>query len=174
MADENVDDMPLATAEGKSSKQNPIIPVLGLLVGAAILSVVLAKFVVVPMVYEKEQHAEGKGDKAELEAVKELEEMQRYDFGEVTTNVAGNLPRYVRVKFTLEGTNPNFTDVIEAGKPRINDAVISALQSLTAQELSQTGIKNVVAAELVSNINRALEPAPKVVENIYFTEFVIQ
>jgi len=176
MAEENVDDMPLANAEGgKSSKQNPLIPVVILLVVALAGSWALSKFVLAPMVYAKQEHAGGEGEQAEKEAVMKLQSMQSFEFNEITTNLGGgSTPRYVRVSFTLEGTNPNFLDVVQAGKPRINDAALSVLQSLSVQEAQQTGIKNIVASDLVSRINTALQPAPPVVEKIYFTEFVIQ
>lgn len=176
MAEENLDDdLALATPAPKASKQNPVIPVVALLIGAAVISVALAKFVVVPMIQHSQEEALGHGPEAQKHAVEELNARQRYTFDDITTNIGGGIdPRYVRVSFTLEGTNPNFNDVIANNEARVKDAALSVLQSLTVQETQQLGIKNIVASALASAINTALQPAPEVVESVYFSTFIIQ
>lgn len=174
MAEENEEQMPLTNESGKRSQKNPIIPVLGLIVFAGILSYVLAKFVIVPMVYEKQQYSEGEGDKAQKEAIQELENKKRFTIEDMMTNLGAVDARYIRVSFTLEGTNSNFDMIISSNEERVRDAALTVLQSLSMNEARQQGVKNMIASNMIAAINRSLEPAPPVVENIYFTKFVVQ
>lgn len=175
MADENIDDMPLAAAGEKASTPNPLIP----LIVAVVLSIggafALFMFVIEPaMAKNISEQVTGHSPQHEEEAIKSLENMGRYEVNEVTTNLAGLSQKYIRVSFTLEGSNPHFKDVVEKNHARVMDAVLSVLQSLSVQEARQAGIKNIVGGALVGAINKSLEPAPHVVEGVYFTEFVIQ
>ncbi len=174
MADDK-EEMPLATAPEKSAKQNPIIPLVIALVGAPIMAVLVFKFVIAGQMKTTVKDAViGHSAEDEKAAIEHVKSAQKFPVENLTTNLGGVEPRYIRVSFTLEGHNPAFKEITESAKPCILNAALSVLQTLSVQQALQGGIKNLVATEMVSAINTALQPAPAIVEKIYFTEFVIQ
>lgn len=174
MADDNDDEMPLA-APAPAAKQSPLIPLIVVLIAMPVAAWAIFTFVIAPsMKTTIHDSVVGHSPEDEKQAVEKLKNMQRYEVSELTTNLGGIEPRYIRVSFTLEGSNPNFGELMETARPRVLNAALSVLQSMSVRQAMQGGIKNIVASDMVSAINTALQPAPAVVEKIYFTEFVIQ
>ena len=64
----------------------------------------------------------------------------------------------MRVSFTLDGRHPK--DIVNMSEGRILDATIGLLQTLTLRDVDTGSVKNRIRADLVEQINRALESAP--------------
>jgi flagellar protein FliL len=96
-----------------------------------------------------------------------------YDFDNVVVNLSGSLgTRFLKANFTTLGTNPKLPEIMAEKKKQLLDVAINVLSSRTMADLEAPGAKNVVRNELLANFNQALKS--DVVEQIYFTEFVIQ
>ena len=96
-----------------------------------------------------------------------------YDFENVVVNLSGSLgTRFLKANFTTLGSNPELPKIMAEKKKQLLDVAINVLSSRTMADLEAPGAKNVVRNELQANFNQALKS--DLVEQIYFTEFVIQ
>jgi flagellar FliL protein len=109
-------------------------------------------------------HGKGKeGGKAEAS----------YDFEGVVVNLSGSMgTRFLKASFTTLGTNPELPKIMAERKKQLLDVAINVLSSRSMADLEVPGAKNVVRNELQANFNQALKS--DLVEQIYFTDFVIQ
>jgi flagellar FliL protein len=96
-----------------------------------------------------------------------------YDFENVVVNLSGSMgTRFLKVNFTTLGSNPKLPEIMAERKKQLLDVAINVLSARTMADLEAPGAKNVVRSELLANFNQALKS--DVVEQIYFTDFVIQ
>ena len=96
-----------------------------------------------------------------------------FDFDNVVVNLSGSMgTRFLKASFTTLGTNPDLPKVLAERKKQLLDVAINVLSSRTMADLEAPGAKNVVRNELLANFNQALKS--DLVEQIYFTDFVIQ
>lgn len=96
-----------------------------------------------------------------------------YDFENVVVNLSGSMgTRFLKVNFTVLGANPKLPEIMAERKKQLLDVAINVLSARTMADLEAPGAKNVVRSELLANFNQALKS--DVVEQIYFTDFVIQ
>ena len=112
----------------------------------------------------KSSHGKGKeGAKAEVS----------YDFENVVVNLSGSMgTRFLKASFTTLGSNPDLPKIMAERKKQLLDVAINVLSSRSMADLESPGAKNVVRNELLANFNQALKS--DLVEQIYFTDFVIQ
>jgi len=78
--------------------------------------------------------------------------------------------RYLKV--TLHVETPMMREEYEKRLPQLRDSVLSILSSKQLKDISTPEGKNVLRGEIKEKINQILAEAK--VQNIYFTEFVIQ
>ena len=96
-----------------------------------------------------------------------------YDFENVIVNLSGSMgTRYLKTSFTTLGSNPELSSIMTENKKQLLDVTISVLSSRSLADLEAPGAKNIVRNDLLANLNQALKS--DVVEQIYFTEFVVQ
>ena len=96
-----------------------------------------------------------------------------YDFENIVVNLSGSLgTRFLKANFTTLGSNPELPKIMAERKKQLLDVAINVLSSRTMADLEAPGAKNVVRNELQANFNQALKS--DLVEQIYFTDFVIQ
>jgi flagellar FliL protein len=98
-----------------------------------------------------------------------------YDFSNVVVNLAGTMgTRYLKTSFVVTAAekNANIKAQFEAQKPRLTDITLNVLSSLTLADLEEPGAKNVLREKLVAAYNQAF--AKRVVDQVYFSDFVIQ
>ena len=164
------------------------LPVIVVLVAVPVLSFVMAEFVLFPRLEkrlaagglvpaEEEKHvakpAAGGHGKGHGEEAAEGEVAQSYEFKDIVSNLAGAMKsRYIKVTFTAYGSDPKFSEVIESNKARLLDTTLSVLGSLNLAEMEDAAIKNKVRISLVQAYHTALQA--RVIEEVYFSEFVIQ
>ena len=96
-----------------------------------------------------------------------------YRFENVVVNLAGTMgTRYLKVGFLVTGEKPDVAARFEAERPRLGDVTLAVLSSLTLSDLEEAGSKNLIRERLVAAYNQAL--GTRVVDSLYFSEFVVQ
>ena len=174
MAEELDDDLPI-TPPPEQQKPTPVwlLPLILVILIPAVTYFVGVQLII-PIWEAKTDERAGHGETIEAQALRDLANIKKFDIPELITNLSHVDGRYIRVGFTLEGTHPMFDDIVKPNAPRIKSVTIGILQTLTMQDVREGSVMNRVRHDLVEHINRALEPAPHVIENLYFSEFVIQ
>jgi flagellar FliL protein len=96
-----------------------------------------------------------------------------YEFSNVIVNLAGTMgTRYLKTTFLVTGSDQKLNDTFTGNKAKLVDITLNVLSSLTLAELEEAGAKNIIREKLVNAYNTAL--GHKVVEQIYFSDFVVQ
>ncbi len=96
-----------------------------------------------------------------------------HEFGDVIVNLAGAKgTRYLRVRFTLASNDTNLETLIKTNENQLRDVAIGVLSAQTLDSLEAPGARNAVRNELIAQFNHAMHG--ELVEQIYFTEFVVQ
>lgn len=96
-----------------------------------------------------------------------------HDFGDVIVNLAGAKgTRYLRAHFSLASGDANLETLVKSNGNQLRDIAIGVLSTQTLESLEQPGARNAVRNELIAQFNHALHG--ELVEQIYFTEFVVQ
>ena len=80
--------------------------------------------------------------------------------------------RYLRVTMALELSDPESVDTIESRLPQIRDAVLMILPTKTYDDVSTTDGKIALRNQIMEKINTLMTKGR--VNNMYFTEFVVQ
>lgn len=173
---------PAAKGGGK-----PWLPVLLSVVLAPAASFAVAEFVLLPRLQSKLQASIATGDTAAPAPAaassghgsapaggKAGAGPSDYEFTNVIVNVAGTLgTRYLKTSFVVTGVkNAPTRSLFETQKGRMTDVALNVLSSLTLADLEEPGSRNVVREKLVTSFNQTL--GRKVVEQVYFSDFVIQ
>lgn len=95
------------------------------------------------------------------------------EFGDVIVNLAGvKGTRYLRAKFTLASSDANLETLIKTNENQLRDVAIGVLSSQTLDSLEAPGARNAIRNELIAQFNHVLRG--ELVEQIYFTDFVVQ
>lgn len=96
-----------------------------------------------------------------------------YRFENVVVNLAGTMgTRYLKVAFLVTGEKGDVVERFDAARPQLGDVTLGVLSSLTLADLEEAGSKNIIRERLVAAYNQAL--GGRVVDNLYFSEFVVQ
>ncbi len=112
--------------------------------------------------------AGGKDGKAEAAG-----EGNSYRFDNVVVNLSGTMgTRYLKVAFLVTGERADVASRFEAARPQLGDVTLAVLSSLTLSDLEEAGSKNLIRERLLAAYNQAL--GARVVDNLYFSDFVVQ
>ncbi len=96
-----------------------------------------------------------------------------YTLDTMIVNLAGNGgKRYLRVTMALELSEPESVATIESRLPQIRDVVLMILATKTYDDVSTTDGKIALRNQIMEKINTLMTKGR--VNNIYFTEFVVQ
>jgi flagellar FliL protein len=178
-------------APASSSKIAALIPVVMVVILAPVVSWAVAQFVLLPSMETRLKDAVGKvavaGEEQEVASVSEAESgghgsaskdknaapANAYEFPNMVTNLAGTMgTRYLKVSFKVMGKDQSLRDMFNKDKDKLIDVSLNVLSSLTLADLEEAGAKNIIREKLVNAYNQAL--GKKVVEQIYFSDFVVQ
>jgi flagellar FliL protein len=190
---------PAAAPVGSSgSKITALIPVILVVVLAPVVSWAVAQFVIIPKMearltaaVSKAVPATAAGEAAAEEAAPaeaasaragghgapakkgDTSPTNSYEFSNVVVNLAGTMgTRYLKATFMVTGKDPHIRDTFNKEKARLVDVTLNVLSSLSLADLEEAGAKNIIREKLVNAYNQAL--GRKVVEQIYFSDFVVQ
>jgi flagellar protein FliL len=119
------------------------------------------------------KEAPKKGGKAEAAAGKvSADGPNSYQFDNVVVNLSGTMgTRYLKVTFMLTGKD-TLREMFDERKPELLDTTLNTLGSVTLSDLEEVGSRNLIRARLVAAYNDLL--GAKIVEQIYFSDFVVQ
>jgi flagellar FliL protein len=95
-----------------------------------------------------------------------------FKFDNVVVNLSGTMgTRYLKTSFLITGKE-NLRELFEERQPQLLDATLNTLGSLTLSDLEEVGSRNLIRARLIAAYNEVL--SVRVVEQIYFSDFVVQ
>lgn len=95
------------------------------------------------------------------------------DFTDVIVNLAGSKgTRYLRSHFMLAGNDEHLENLVQKNMDQLKDIAISVLSAQTLDSLDAPGAQNAIRQELITQFNHTLHG--EVVEQLYFSEFVVQ
>jgi flagellar FliL protein len=181
---------PAEAKEPKGGGLKAFLPAILAVALAPAASFAVAEFVLVPRLQAKlKQPASPATDIAAPEAEhaeepsakddghgggKEAKGDGNYEFTNVVVNLAGTMgTRYLKTSFVVSGVKgKSVKGVFDGQKARLTDITLNVLSSLTLADLEEPGSKNVLREKLVNAYNQAL--GKRVVEQVYFSDFVIQ
>lgn len=171
------------TPEPKSA--SPWLPVLAIIILMPVVSFGMTQFVLLPMiktsvgsVEEKAPvaHAESKSKShgsPKVEEKKDVENGFTYPFENVVVNLAGSMgTKYLKTTFSVFSVNPDLPKLMDDNKNKLFDVALSVLSSQTITDLEGPGSRNKVRNDLIVSLNQALKT--DIIEQIYFSEFVVQ
>ncbi len=102
----------------------------------------------------------------------EGESADGYKFENIVVNLSGTMgTRYLKVSFLVTGKE-NLRELFDERYPQLLDATLNTLGSLTLADLEEVGSRNLIRARLIAAYNEVL--GVRVVEQIFFSEFVVQ
>jgi len=174
MADEDkIEDLPNDKQSQGGASQNPWVPLIVLIVLVPLVSNLTTKFITIPTIQKHLKTTESTQSAGHEGQEIPVGPPQKYKFDNIVANISGTLQaRYVKVSFTVEGRAANFKDVIESNKAKLIDATITLLSSLTLTDLEEPGIQNKIRSNLLSVFETKLNQ--ELIQNLYFSEFVVQ
>ncbi len=163
------------TQPKSSSSWAPALTVLLLL---PVISFVLSDFVLFPRLQVRFEQVAGQIKMPDdgIQAVnvsRQGAKKSTYEIKDIMSNIsAEGQVRYARVSFVLEGSLENFEEIIKANEARIIDATLDVFSVLSVSEISNPNIKSIVKQQLLQRFEVSLEG--KIVENLFFSQFVIK
>ncbi len=80
--------------------------------------------------------------------------------------------RYLKVKVELELDSEKLLPEVEKRLPQLRDAILTMLSSKSYEDISDLSGKYQLRAEIIAMLNRFLKTGK--INNVYFTEFVVQ
>jgi len=96
-----------------------------------------------------------------------------YEFKDIVSNLAGSMrSRYIKVSFTAYSAKADFPAIAETNRAKLLDATIGVLARLSLADLEDPAAKSKVSNEIIYAMEAVLQE--RVVEQIFFSEFVIQ
>ena len=118
---------------------------------------------------KKPEAKKGEAKKGERSA---SESPGSYQFDNIVVNLSGTMgTRYLKTSFLITGKE-NLAELFEKRHPELLDATLNTLGSLTLADLEEVGSRNLIRARLIAAYNEVI--GVRVVEQIYFSEFVVQ
>ena len=82
------------------------------------------------------------------------------------------MTRFLRVSFSIESTNPEIETKVEENMPAMRDLANRVLMRLTLADLERPNIMDTVRNQLKKGFDHVLQPP--MIDEIYFTQFVVQ
>lgn len=185
MADDEVEDLPPKEGESEEKAKpaksggSPWIPVAIMIVMVPCISYALTSFLLVPKIthsikatvgtiHNNREKAESEGPQGEGAG-----QVFTYDFENVIANLSGSLhSRYVKVSFTVEGSELDFVERVERSKAKIIDATLGVLSTIELMDLEKPEARNLIRNDLLASFEATLNG--DLIQHLYFSEFVVQ
>lgn len=176
MADTDpIENLPDPNKTGKGSS-NPWVPILIMLIILPALSYLMMEYLFIPRLKSAMTDAGATQHTSEGGHGKEggvIPSKQTVEFKNIVANLSGSLrTRYVKVTFEVMGSDPDFTPMLDEHRTKLVDTTLTVLSLLSVKDLEEPGVKNIVRNDLIGAFETAL--GRKMVEELYFSEFVVQ
>lgn len=172
-----------AAAAAAAKGPNPWIPIIVMVVVMPVISLVMTQYVLIPRIKSSVSGEGGKPAASSSADSKQGEEGKdgkgdskqtfSYEFKDVVVNLSGAMgTRYLKTSFSVVSSHPDLQKIVTDNKSHLLDVALSVLSSKSMADLESPGSKNLVRNDLMASFNQALNN--EVVEQIYFSEFVVQ
>lgn len=153
-----------------------MLPALLVIVLMPVISFAMFKFLFIPMIKEEIPEPSAAAPINPEDVILQTdggEASFTADFEGVVNNLRGtSMTRFIQVSFTVYSSNPQLEGIVNKNRPRMEDVANQVLGNLTLADLEKREIKNVVRNQLMQGFEHVL--GGPVVEEIYFTQFVVQ
>ena len=176
-------------AETAAKKKGPGKLVLfgGIGLGVVVLGVVLALFVLKPMMSGGEGDSTGTEQTQHDEKAKEKPKKSKksshgedgaagsmvYAIKDIVVNPAGTGgTRFLSVSFGFELDSPDLATEFEEREPLVRDALITILSSKTVAELTNAKQKEIIRYQVKKRLSDLLKTEE--INGVYYTDFVLQ
>ncbi len=183
-------------ASKKSGGSKKLILFGGIGLGAVVIGVALALFVLKPMMAKSDAAAEGE-QTTQVEASKEKAKDKKaekkhkkskkkksgghgeegasdiYTIKDIVINPAGTGgTRFLSVSFAFELESEELKAEFEAREPVIRDALITILSSKTVAQLTDPKQKEIIRYQIKKRVSKLMETEE--LAGVYYTDFVLQ
>lgn len=162
------------------------MPVIAVVVLVPALSYAMSMFVIAPQLEKRfavasqaaasegGAHGESGGAAGKgKEGAEKKEATVPFEFKDIVSNLSGSMrSRYIKVTFTAYSSRADFPKIAEENRAKLLDATIGVLARLSLADLEDPAAKSKVSNEIIYAMEAVLHE--RVVEEIYFSEFVIQ
>lgn len=102
-----------------------------------------------------------------------VSDTRTYAFNNIVVNLSGTMgTRYLKVSFVVISQRTDLAPLMESRHIEMQDATINILSSLTLADLEESGAKNLIRSRLANAYNELFRA--RIVEQIFFSEFVVQ
>jgi flagellar basal body-associated protein FliL len=175
----NESDTNPAPGPAPKKSSNALIPIIVVILLVPALCYGVMEFLVIP----KLKSASGGGDHSKTESHDKAKKDSHggvkppgehtVEFGATVVNLAGSgNSRYLRTNFMIASSDKDIQKIIDENKASLQDAAISVLSTQSLDALDGANGREVVRKGIISKFNRML--GAEVVDQIYFTEFIVQ
>ena len=183
-----------ATADGASAKggKKKLIMLGGIGLAAVVIGIVVALFVVKPMLSgsssdatdgEYTEQTEASGESSGHKAPKPKKKPKKshdgdsqaliYAIKDIVVNPAGTGgSRFLSVSFGFELNSPDLEKEFAAKEPVVRDALITILSSKTVAQLTDAKQKEIVRYQIRKRVSKLMGTEELI--GVYFTDFVLQ
>jgi flagellar FliL protein len=178
MAANDTDTNPAPVGPAKKSS-NALIPILVVIFLVPALCYAVMEFLIVPKLKDS---MGGGADSSQAAAQDKAKGNQggvkppgehTVEFGPTIVNLAGSAnSRYLRTNFIIASSDSNIQKIIEESKGSLQDAAITVLSTQSLDALDGANGREVVRKGIISRFNTVL--GAEVIDQIYFTEFIVQ
>ncbi len=172
--------------EPKKKGGNKLILFGGIGVGAIVIGIALALFVIKPMMADTPEGEEGDGTEQATEKHEEEKEKKPmvneegeevssliYSIESIVINPAGTGgSRFLSVSFGFEIESMELQEEFVQREPVIRDALITILSSKTVAELTDAKQKEIVRYQIKKRLSKLMHT--KDLAGVYYTDFVLQ
>lgn len=156
-------------------KSSPMGPIIAVVILVPVLCYAVMDFLIIPRL-KGAMGSSGHSSEVQASAKKDgITAPADYTapFEPVVVNLAGSgSSRYLRANFEVASSDPKIADIVKENQSALRDAAISVLSSQSLNALDNANGREVVRKGLISRFNRLL--GAEVVDQIYFSEFVVQ
>ncbi|RKY72775.1 MAG: hypothetical protein DRP97_00090 [Candidatus Latescibacterota bacterium] len=160
----------------KKNQKDGAMKLVPIILGAVVLEVVLAYFLVTKII-APQMRAAVQQTPLEEEGVKKSRTIGKiYEIKDIIVNPAGtDGTRYLNTTVGLEVENDQLIAELESRMPQIRDSLIDILVGKTIEELDGVEDKRLLREEILTRINDLLpETKNGKVAHVYLIDFVIQ
>ena len=179
---EGGDQQAAAPAEGAKKKGGNMLMFAGIGLGAVIIGVALALFVIKPMMADsgdghdetsEVQKSDKKKDSHKKSSKGHGNEAFIHEISNIVVNPAGTGgSRFLSASFGFELASAELEREFRAREPVIRDALITILSSKTVQQLTDPKEKEIVRYQIKKRLSQLVETDD--ISGVYFTDFVLQ
>ena len=153
---------------------NPLMPIIAVVILVPALVYGVMDFVILP----KLKAAAGTAKSAEERGAKSPKTVSALgehtaEFGGLVVNLSGSgSSRYLRTNFKVASADAKISNIMKENESPLRDAAITILSSQAPSALDNPNGREAVRKQLIAKFNSLL--GAEVIDQIYFSEFVIQ